>query len=1122
MNELITNLIDKYFKTNNIICHQLNSYDDLIDNIIPNILDQHFPIVIEFDKKEIKKIEISYKNIKYKDTNCIENNGSVSIMTPTMARLRNYSYMLIIELDLIVTVTSVSENVLINHNSTILKNILFGKVPLMVNSTRCITNKHCKKEDECKYDYGGYFIINGNEKVLISQEKIASNIIQIFDNNKSNSKYKYISEIRSNDEYLFNIPKVISIKITNKTNIYNNKIKILIPGLKQEIPIIVLFRALGFTNDREIIQLIVDNNSDNLDKVMTKILLPSFEDAKNIYSEYDSFAYISKYLQNTYNNIANDSKIKYIKNIIIGGYMPHIKGIKKKGLFTGLMINRLLKCFLKLEKIDDRDSFLNKRIETPGVLIGNLIYQSTAKIIKDMKQLIIKEVDSNILSINKKYEDIINSTNINKFLKNNYIENVLKSSMATGNWGIKNNSQKQGVSQVINRLSYLSTISHLRRVSTSGDVTGKLIPPRKLHQTSFGYICPSETPEGQAVGLVKNLSMTCEITNYCSSDVIREYIKDIIIKLEDIDIYTYNKQINTKIIINGDWVGFSENIKYFNDFVHKLRNDNKIHPHISFRYNNMSNIYYIYSDRGRCIRPLIKNNVKLVNNNDWIDYIYNNSVEYIDINEMNNCLVSTNLSSMNQDNTHSEIDASLILGCLASCIPFAHHNQSPRNTYQSAMGKQAIGINISNNSIRYDTFSHTLYYPQVPIVHTLMSKQLHLNELPNGINAIIAIATYTGYNQEDSVIINKGAIDRGLFSSTFYRCYKSEEKKNQLTGEEDIFCKPNISEVLFPKPCNYNKLGDDGFVPTNTYVDDNDIIIGKIMPTKHADYKYRDNSIVLKNNENGYIDSNYIDVNSDGYKFSKTRIRDERKPDIGDKFSSRHGQKGTVGMILAQEDMPYSKDGIVPDIIINPHAIPSRMTIAQLMECILGKVCCLSGYYGDATIFNNTKIDDISKNLEKYNFDKYGNEVLYSGITGEQLKTSIFIGPTYYQKLKHMSIDKIHSRSNGPIVSITRQPAEGRSAMGGLRFGEMERDCMIAHGSTNFLKERLCDVSDKFTCFVCNNCGLITTANSQKNIYECINCKNYSNFNKINIPYSCKLLFQELLTMSIAPRFITN
>ena len=348
-----------------------------------------------------------------------------------------------------------------------------------------------------------------------------------------------------------------------------------------------------------------------------------------------------------------------------------------------------------------------------------------------------------------------------------------------------------------------------------------------------------------------------------------------------------------------------------------------------------------------------------------------------------------------------------------------------------------------------------------------------------------------------------------------------KKKKNQLTGEEDIFCKPDISTVMFPKPCNYEKLMENGFVKENTFVDANDILIGKVMPTKHDKYEFRDNSINIKQHESGYVDSNYIDKNGDGYKFCKVKIRKTKTPTIGDKFSSRHGQKGTVGMIYDQIDMPFTKQGIVPDIIINPHAIPSRMTIAQLMECLLGKVCCETGHIGDATAFDGVTLDQITKKLTNLKFDKYGNEVLYNGMNGEQMKVDIFMGPTYYQRLKHMSEDKIHSRSSGLVVTMTRQPAEGRSSGGGLRFGEMERDCMIASGASHFLKERLCDVSDKFMCYTCKICGMIAVSNKNKT-YECKACNNYSSFTKIFIPYSCKLLFQELNTMSMGARFISN
>ena len=435
------------------------------------------------------------------------------------------------------------------------------------------------------------------------------------------------------------------------------------------------------------------------------------------------------------------------------------------------------------------------------------------------------------------------------------------------------------------------------------------------------------------------------------------------------------------------------------------------------------------------------------------------------------------------------------------------------------MGKQAIGIHTSNFNNRFDTFSHILYTPQKPLVGNRIMEHINCDKLPNGTNVIVAIATYSGYNQEDSIIFNQSAIERGLFSSTFYRTYKEEEKKNQLSGEEDKFCKPNTSSLLYPKPCNYSILGSDGFVPKDTYVTDGDIIIGKTIPIKNnSNFKYRDSSVSIRYSEEGYIDENFISTNADGYNFCKVRIRSIRIPMIGDKFSSRHGQKGTVGMVYPQEDMPFTKEGITPDIIINPHAIPSRMTIAQLVECILGKTCCILGCIGDGTAFNKISVSSISRVLESQGFNGCGNEILYNGFNGEQMKTSIFMGPTYYQKLKHMSRDKVHSRAGGPVVSMTRQPAEGRSSHGGLRFGEMERDCMIAHGSSYFLKERLLDVSDKYGVYICKECGLIATANSINQLYECKKCNNYGDFAKCYIPYACKLLFQELQTMSIYPR----
>lgn len=386
---------------------------------------------------------------------------------------------------------------------------------------------------------------------------------------------------------------------------------------------------------------------------------------------------------------------------------------------------------------------------------------------------------------------------------------------------------------------------------------------------------------------------------------------------------------------------------------------------------------------------------------------------------------------------------------------------------------------------------------------------------------------YLKVNQEDSVILNKSAVERGLFTSTYYKTYKEQNNKNHSNGEEEFFTKP---EVKGSKPYNYDKLESDGFVKENTYVQAGDIIIGKCMPNKNANnITYKDNSIPLKNNEEGFIDKNscndrvFCNINGDGYSFCKVRVRNDRIPTIGDKFSSRSGQKGTCGILYRQEDMPFTKDGIVPDIIMNPHAIPSRMTIGQLIECIMGKACAELGSYGDATPFTDLSVEDVSKILkDKCGMDRYGNEILYNSRTGEQITTEIFIGPTYYQRLKHMVKDKLHSRSsNGPIVLLSRQPAEGRARDGGLRLGEMEVECNWSHGIQQFLKERMMDCADNYRVFVCKKCGMIATVNPEKNIHNCRNCKNNSNFAEVRIPYAAKLLMQEIQTMNICTRIIT-
>ena len=1160
-------VIESYLKENkfkNLIRHHIDSFNEFTDIKIEQIVKQSNPLLIfnNYDEQSNTykyEININFGNIYFNKPIIYENNGSTKLMYPTDARLRNLSYSSQLLIDLSIDIYS-NENgdkkLLANKE---LKKVNIGKIPIMIGSKYCTSL--INNSGECKLDLGGYFIVNGNEKVIVGQEKIAEQIVYVFKASKSNSKYSHIAEVKSVSKVGFNTPKNCSIKFSNKDVLKGKTLKVNIPHCRADIPLFIIFRAFGIESDKEIIKYIlydIENNDDKLD-----LLQSTIEEGSDIRTQNEALDYILKYScilgQPKDIKLSRERKLVLFKEMMERDVLAHVgKSFKKKALFLGYMVNKLLKCYFNEIPYDDRDSYCNKRVETSGYLMALLFRQYFTKMTKDMRNQIMKELNSNPWknSNHMNIESIINNNNLFKIIKSTTIESGIKYGLATGNWGIKSTNSKVGIAQVLNRLTYNATLSHLRRINTPTEKTGKLVPPRKLHNTQWGIVCPSETPEGGSVGLVKNIGIMTYITNYSNEEPIVKIIETCnIINVEQIDNIedTINK---TKIFVNGDWVYITETPKEIYDKLILSRRKGLINIYVSISFNTDMNQINIFTDAGRCCRPLyiVENNKLLITKDDVNNIVskkykfrnliirgLNNNVnydpkdtrkneigciEYIDTQESYYKMIAVHSNlKLKTKYSHCEIHPSLMLGILSSSIPFSNHNQSPRNTYQSAMGKQAMGVYMTNFRQRMDTMGHVLYYPNKPLVDTNIGKLVPSSQIPNGLNVIVAIASYSGYNQEDSIIINKGSVDRGLFRSTFFRTYRDDEKKIQSSGQDERIMKPPKDITSGIKPGCYDKLETNGFVPINTHVTSNDIIIGKVFPIKSktkTKYVYRDSSTFLKSNETGYIDKIYVNRNGDGHKFCKVRVRSIRVPKIGDKFSSRHGQKGTCGMLLPEEDMPFTKDGIRPDIIVNPHAIPSRMTIAQLIECILGKVATLQGGYGDGTPFNDTSVDKIMEALEKHNFEGSGNEVLYNGFNGKQLKTKIFIGPTYYQRLKHMVEDKIHSRATGPMVLLTRQPAEGRARDGGLRFGEMERDCMIAHGSVQFLKERMLDVSDNYRVFVCNECGFIAAVNPDENIYKCKPCNNFIDFSEIRIPYSCKLLIQELEGMNIASRFITN
>jgi len=1162
-------LIESYFKHKHLkqlVKHQLESYNYFVNSQIQQTIEMFNPLIIASEHDFIKElnlyrleIEITFENFSIYRPQIYENNGSTKIMFPQEARLRNFSYSSAMTIDLnIKYIVRNGENYknVLNYQKKI-KNVHIGKLPIMLKSDLCVLNqyKHLNHNEtgECYMDPGGYFIINGSEKTCISQERAAENQIYCYNIEKNNNKWSWKAEMKCIPDWKCISPKQINILIASKNNGYGNALYLQIPRIKIPIPLFIMFRAFNIISDKEICELIMLNiTKENMQKMLIS-LKASIIEANKVVSQEAAIKYIVANVIYTPMNMDKETgskkKHEFAIEVLNNDIFPHCKTEKQKIYMLGYMTNILLQTSFGWLLESDRDSYINKRVDLTGPLLNNLLRNYFNKLVKDMKKQIIREINTGSWKSNDDYENIITKTNIYKIIKSTTIEQGIKRALATGDFGIKQiNSNKVGVAQVLNRLTYLSSLSHLRRVNTPIDKSGKLVPPRRLHNSTWGFLCPAETPEGQSIGIVKNLAYLSHITINSNSSGLYDYILPSIINID-----TYNgsyKELDdyVKVFINGSWVGVTKDPKQIYDNLKEKKYKGIINIYTSIIFNSKLKEIRVCNDAGRITRPLLKvKNNKVVycdtiiqkvkcGELNWDDLVVaikleDSIIEYVDSYEQNNAMVAMRVSDLHKSNgnniyhySHCEIHPSTIFGVLASCIPFPDSNQSPRNTYQSAMGKQAIGMYVTNYDNRMDKTAYVLTYPMRPLVETRIMNIIKLNNIPSGQQVIVAIMSHTGYNQEDSLLFNKGAIDRGLFLATIYHTEKDEDKK--LFGTEEMRCKPDKTKTKNIKFANYDKLNNQGVVPENSLIEDRDIIIGKVIPIKEnkndftKTMKYSDGSISYRTHEESYIDKNYVESNGDGYNFCKVRIRNFRKPVIGDKFSSRHGQKGTIGNIIPEEDMPFTANGLKPDIIINPHAIPSRMTIAQLKETLLGKVLLELGLFGDGTSFGDFEISTIIDKLNELGYESKGNELMYNALTGEQLTMNIFIGPAFYQRLKHMVNDKQHSRSIGPMVNLTRQPAEGRSRDGGLRFGEMERDCMISHGASRFTKGRIYDASDAFSVFVCNKCGMIASFNNKEHIHYCNTCSNRNDFKYVELPYACKLMFQELITMNVAPRIM--
>ncbi len=1101
-------IINDILRREGIARQHLNSYNEFMESGLQSIID-------EVNEVEIETAEFPYKlklgKIKLQRPRIMELDGSITHVAPVEARLRNLTYASPIMLE-----CSIVEDGRIIES----RFIHIGDMPVMVKSNVCILHNLPESKlielGEDPRDPGGYFVINGSERVIVGLEDLSYNKI-IVDAEETAGTLNYKAKVYSSI-----VGYRAKLELIMKPD---GSIVAKIPGSPVDIPLITLIRALGLESDKDIANAISfnENVQDELE--------PSFEKVGEIISSRDAIVYISKRIAP---GMLEEFQIKRAETLLDWGLLPHLgknpENRGEKALFLGEAANKLVELKLGWVDNDDKDHYGNKVIKFAGQMLADLFRTAFRNLIRDMKYQL--ERSGQKRGINA----------VAAAVRPGIISDKLNNAIATGNWG----RGRVGVTQLLDRTNYMSTISHLRRIQSPLSRSQPNFEARDLHTTHFGRICPSETPEGSNCGLVKNLALSAIISVSVSSSEIIEKLYELRVQhIDDAD--ESLRQNGCRIFVDGKAIGYIEDGSQLANTLRILRRNGKIHPHIGIYFYSSLNAnatkrLYISCNSGRVLRPLaiVKEGKSLMTSEviekinkkflSWIDLIYMGIIELVDANEEENCFISIDLNSIDSNTTHVEIYPPSILGIGASIIPYPEHNQSPRNTYESAMAKQSLGFSTPLMNASTYVRQHFMLYPQIPVVSTKAISLLGLDERPTGQNCIVAVLPFEGYNIEDAVVFNKSSVERGLARTFFYRVYEAEAKQYP-GGMKDTFELPSADENIrgFRGEKAYRLLEQDGAVMHEAIVSGGDILIGRTSPPRFIEeYKEfevkgpyrRDTSVGVRPSENGVVDTVIMTQSVEGGKMYKIRVRDMRIPEIGDKFASRHGQKGVLGMLVNQEDLPYTEEGIVPDIMINPHAFPSRMTVGQFMESLGGKAASLRGKVVDGSAFLGEKLNDIKDVMEQYGFKYSGKEEMYDGRTGLKFPVEVYIGVVYYQKLHHMVADKIHSRARGQVQMLTKQPTEGRARGGGLRFGEMERDCLIAYGASMMLKDRLLEESDKAEVNVCERCGLLSYYDIKQRRHICRVCGDKAKISTVVIAYAFKLLLQEMMSLNIAPRLI--
>ena len=1201
-------IINKYFNDNPnyLVSHHLDSYNSFFNEDIKRIFKEKNPIrIMKEQDKDTNEFGLKCEmylggkngNRLYYGKPVIYDDAREHFMYPNEARLRNMTYGITIHYDVEVDFFILNQETQEMETSTmLLEKIFLGRFPIMLQSDLCVLNGLDKQVrfqmGECRNDKGGYFIIDGKEKCIVCQEKFGDNMLYIRD--KASDKYSHSAEIRSVSEDASKPVRTLSIKIVSpSTTLTNNNIVVILPNVRSPVPLFILMRALGIESDRDIIDYCLLDR-ENYSKYVD-LFIPSIHDAGRIFTQEIALKYIAM--------LTKGKTIPHALEILTNYLLPHIgeMNFNDKAYFIGHMTKQLLMVYTKEIKATDRDNFAYKRIE----LTGSLLYDLFKEYYNIQQKHIFQGFDKQYYykGIYKKNFKSLIELNYKEFFGERIVEAGFRKAFK-GNWGSETHTKREGVVQGVNRLSFNSFISHMRKLNLPLDASAKIVGPRLAHTTQWGIIDPIDTPDGGNVGLHKSMTITATVTKGYSAKPMIKWLRTnaSMLLLNECTPIILSKLC--KVMVNGQWVGVLAQPREIEERMKMLRRVAVIPTFTSIYWNVKNNTLFIYTDAGRICRPVFYvdgtnhkpsyNNesvIEKINKDDFtweqlisgfakkkdenfnfknenlynrVADLYNATdlkdlsaskglIDYLDTSETEGALIAMDYDIMKAHEkpyTHVEIHPSLMLGVLGNQVIFPENNQLPRNLFACGQSKQAISLYHSNYPVRVDQTGIVLNNGQTPLVKSRYLKYINNEEHPCGENTIVAIMSYNGYNVEDSILFNEGSVKRGLFRTTYFSLYENREESERIGNNtvDKLFTNIERVNVVGMKPgCDYSQLDEYGLVKENIPVTEKTVLIGKVMTNVEKPDTFIDASSLPKKGQTGYVDKSFMTEGEEGTRIAKVRVRSERIPAIGDKFCSRCGQKGTVGLLIPEADMPFTANGIKPDIIINPHAIPSRMTIGQLIESLMGKACSMQGAFGDCTAFvNKGDMPKVFGNLLTENgFHSSGNDILYNGQTGEQIETEIYMGPTYYMRLKHMVKDKINYRAQGPRTALTHQPVQGRSNDGGLRIGEMERDGLIAHGISGFLQESMLDRGDDYYMAVCNKTGAIAIYNESKNLFlspqadgpiqftgtigengEELNIQTVSKYGRdfsiVRVPYSFKLLMHELMTMNVQLRIITE